>query len=183
VLSDFQMPNMTGLQLLKSIRCGVRGISNKTSFGLLTGYSDRDIVGAAFRLDVDCFLTKPVAVETLRGRLEHCLLMDRTLDSPKHYEAVNADIRKGMSQDGGSQARAARRAVVATPPDGFIAMPGTLLGNVQEGSVLLGDLLTSGGELILADGQVLSERVLTLLRQLNEIDPSVNLIDIAVPQP
>lgn len=181
VLCDFQMPNMTGLQLLKSIRCGARGVSNKTIFGLLTGYSDRDIVGAAFRLDVDCFLTKPVAVETLRDRLEHCLNQDRTLDDPKHYEAVNADISKAMSLEGERQPRPLR---TETPvPDGHVHVPGVSLSQVQAGSVLMGDLLTNSGELILPDGQILSDRVLELLRQLGEIDPSVAIIDIAVPSP
>jgi len=181
VLCDFQMPNMTGLQLLKAIRCGARGISNKTIFGLLTGYSDRDIVGAAFRLDVDCFLTKPVAVETLRDRLEHCLSQDRTLDDPKHYEAVNADIRKAMSLDN-DLAASVPRSSTATALDGHMLLPGVSLAQVRPGAVLVGDLTTQSGELILTGGQVLTDRILELLRQLEEIDPSVAVIDVAVPE-
>jgi CheY-like chemotaxis protein len=179
VLSDFQMPKMTGLQLLKSIRTGVRGISNKTSFGLLTGYSDRDIVGAAFRLDVDCFLTKPISIVALRERLEHCLLQDWVLTDPSHYEAVNVDLRKDMSLDV-EQAPVAP-SIAAKVPDGHVAATAVPLGEVKPGSMLLGDLKTSSGQLILADGQILSDRVLVLLRQLSEIDPSVGKINLSVP--
>lgn len=177
VLSDFQMPRLTGLQLLKSIRCGVRGISNKTRFGLLTGYSDIDIVGAAFRLDVDCFLTKPVTMQTLNDRLGQSLSRDRTLEGPAHYQPVQVDIRKSMSV--AATAKVAAAAVDDAPP------PPARLVSVQsivEGSLLLEDLHTTSGELILKQGHMLSRRILDLLGQLAEIDPLFRYIQVSPPE-
>ncbi len=180
VLSDYRMPRMTGLELLKSIRTGVRGISNKTSFGLLTGYSDREIVGAAFRLDVDCFLTKPISTNSLRERLEHCLNQDRALSSPAQYEAVNVDLDLEASPYKSEEPEPI--GVSNTAPKGRTATSGTPLGQVRTGSVLTRDLKTTGGQLILAEGQVLSERLIGLLRQLSDIDPSVMRINVSAPE-
>ena len=179
VLSDFRMPNMSGLELLKSIRTGVRGISNKTPFGLLTGYSDREIVGAAFRLDVDCFLTKPISTNSLRERLEHCLSQDRTLSDPALYKAVNVDFEMDISLYTPEQLTSPGIAI--TDSSGNAPITGTPLGEVRSGAVLMGDLKTSGGQLILAEGQVLSDRLIMLLRQLSEIDPSVMRINVSDP--
>jgi len=181
VLSDFQMPNMTGLQLLKSIRCGMRGISNKTIFGILTGYSDRDIVGAAFRLDVDAFLTKPISQEGLKERLEYCFRQDRVLEPPAHYEAVNVDITRAMSVEVPAVEEIVTRPTVIA--DGLTRLGPTPIEQVEEGAILVGDLTTSTGEVILRDGQVLRRRVIGLLHQLSEIDPVVQMVDIAVRDP
>jgi hypothetical protein len=101
------------------------------------------------------------------------------LTDPSHYEAVNVDLRKDMSLDV-EQAPVAP-SIAAKVPDGHVAATAVPLGEVKPGSMLLGDLKTSSGQLILADGQILSDRVLVLLRQLSEIDPSVGKINLSVP--
>ena len=44
VISDFNMPDMTGLQLLKLLRTGVAEVPRGVPFALMTGYAERPLV-------------------------------------------------------------------------------------------------------------------------------------------
>ena len=72
VLSDFRMPGMHGLQLLKNIRTGGTKAVRNLPFAMLTGYADRNLVGLAIVLDINSFLAKPASLDTLAKRLAHC---------------------------------------------------------------------------------------------------------------
>ena len=77
VLSDYNMPNFNGLQLLKAIRTGKTEVKRETPFAMLTGYSDRHLVDMALALDVNAFLTKPVSQKSLSARLGKMLAQDQ----------------------------------------------------------------------------------------------------------
>ena len=68
IISDFNMPNMDGLELLKSVR-GNAPIA-KTAFIMLTGRADRDLVQKAVQLGVNNYLVKPFNVTVLKGKIE-----------------------------------------------------------------------------------------------------------------
>lgn len=65
VLTDFRMPGMHGLSLLKAIRTGKTAADRNLPCAMLTSYAERHLVGLAIVLDVDTFLAKPVALEVL----------------------------------------------------------------------------------------------------------------------
>ena len=93
IISDFEMPVMNGLQLLKAIRIGTRGVSRDIPFVMLTGHSDRFIVGTAFSLDVDSFVVKPVTPKTLKARISHIMASDRLIKKPIDYDEISIDPR------------------------------------------------------------------------------------------
>lgn len=68
VISDFNMPNMDGLELLKAIRANPP--SAKTAFIMLTGRADRDLVQKAVQFGVNNYLVKPFNVQILKGKIE-----------------------------------------------------------------------------------------------------------------
>ncbi len=70
VVSDFNMPVVNGLQLLKGIRTGFRGLNPATPMVLLTGNADTALVGAAMALDVNGFIVKPASQLAMKTRLE-----------------------------------------------------------------------------------------------------------------
>ena len=116
-------------------------------------------------------------MQTLNDRLGQSLSRDRTLEGPAHYQPVQVDIRKSMSV--AATAKAAAAAVDDAPP------PPARLVSVQsivEGSLLLEDLHTTSGELILKQGHMLSRRILDLLGQLAEIDPLFRYIQVSPPE-
>ncbi len=89
VIADFNMPKMNGLELLKAIRVGARNIRRDIPFAMLTGHSDRELVGLAIQLDVNAFLIKPVSKKALVTRTHVLLTENPNPKSADEYRRVN----------------------------------------------------------------------------------------------
>ena len=68
VISDFNMPKLNGLDLLRAVRS--HGPIAKTAFIMLTGSADRELVQAAVKHGVNNLLVKPFTAATLKQKLE-----------------------------------------------------------------------------------------------------------------
>jgi two-component system, chemotaxis family, chemotaxis protein CheY len=68
VISDFNMPKLDGLGLLRAIRA--HEPTRKCAFIMLTGRADRDLVQRAAQYGVNNYLVKPFTVATLREKIE-----------------------------------------------------------------------------------------------------------------
>ncbi|KWT65853.1 response regulator [Hyphomicrobium sulfonivorans] len=68
VISDFNMPKLDGLGLLRAIR--QHGPIQKTPFIMLTGKGDKELVQKAIQFGINNYLTKPFTVPALKGALE-----------------------------------------------------------------------------------------------------------------
>jgi two-component system chemotaxis response regulator CheY len=68
VVSDWNMPNCTGLDLLKRVRGD--GRFKVMPFVLLTAESERDQVAAALQAGVSGYVVKPFSVDALKVQLE-----------------------------------------------------------------------------------------------------------------
>ncbi len=68
IISDFNMPDMDGLQLLEAVRTDP--VIGKTVFIMLTGSSDREIVQKAAALGVNNYLVKQFAPASLKDKIE-----------------------------------------------------------------------------------------------------------------
>jgi len=68
IVSDYNMPDMDGLQLLEQVRADP--VIGKTVFIMLTGSSDRDLVQKAAALGVNNYLVKPFAPAALKDKIE-----------------------------------------------------------------------------------------------------------------
>ena len=68
VISDYNMPEMDGIDLLRAIRTDA--VLGKTVFIMLTGSSDREIVQQAAALGVNNYLVKPFAPAALKEKIE-----------------------------------------------------------------------------------------------------------------
>lgn len=71
VISDFNMPKLDGLGLLRAIRAYPP--TSKAAFIMLTGQGDKEIVQKAIQYGVNNFLVKPFTIQTLRGKIEAVL--------------------------------------------------------------------------------------------------------------
>jgi two-component system chemotaxis response regulator CheY len=69
IISDFNMPNLDGLGLLRAVRA--HGPSSKTAFIMLTGRADRELVQRAVQFGVNNYLVKPFTVAQLKDKLEN----------------------------------------------------------------------------------------------------------------
>ncbi len=68
IISDFNMPDMDGLQLLEEVRKDP--VIGKTVFIMLTGSSDRDLVQKAAALGVNNYVVKPFQPAALKEKIE-----------------------------------------------------------------------------------------------------------------
>ena len=68
VISDYNMPKLDGLGLLRAIR-GHPPLA-KTAFIMLTGRADKELVQKAVQFGVNNYLVKPFTVTTLKEKIE-----------------------------------------------------------------------------------------------------------------
>ena len=68
IVSDWNMPNMSGLDLLKAVRAD-SGLS-ATPFLMVTAEALQDNVVAAVRAGVSNYIVKPFTAETLNGKIQ-----------------------------------------------------------------------------------------------------------------
>lgn len=68
VISDFNMPEMNGLQLLHALRSNAA--TKGVGFLLITGRADREILEQGKRLGMNNFIKKPFEPANLRGAIE-----------------------------------------------------------------------------------------------------------------
>ena len=68
VITDFNMPKLDGLGLLRAIRA--HGPTSKTAVIMLTGRADRELVQQAVQFGVNNYLVKPFTTQTLKEKIE-----------------------------------------------------------------------------------------------------------------
>ena len=68
VISDYNMPNLDGLGLLRGIRATPR--LKAIGFIMLTGRADGDLVQRAVQFGVNNYLVKPFTIATLKEKIE-----------------------------------------------------------------------------------------------------------------
>lgn len=73
VLSDWEMPGMSGLEFLKACREAAGTSAANTCFIMLTAHADRDNVIEAREAGVDGFVVKPISPRSLYERVVSAL--------------------------------------------------------------------------------------------------------------
>jgi len=68
VISDFNMPKLDGLSLLRAVR--THPPLKSTAFIMLTGRADIDLVARARQFGVNNFIVKPFTTATLKEKIE-----------------------------------------------------------------------------------------------------------------
>ena len=204
VISDFNMPELHGLQLLKAVRAGHHGITRSTPFTLLTGYADKSLVDIALALDVNAFLVKPVSKDAFLKRLAQVLeqsASDGWLKPIDQYAAINVESAL-RSVTGGSRpsskstdppkvAKASPIVDESTdkkPPSGTHGEPTgnhpdeqlVSIETIPWNAILTRDIHTPNGKLFMRAGADLTPRVIALLTDLDRLNSPVRDIWISV---
>ncbi len=68
IISDFNMPNLDGLGLLRAVRA--HPPTAGTAFIMLTGRADKELVQRAVQFGVNNYLVKPFTVAQLKEKVE-----------------------------------------------------------------------------------------------------------------
>lgn len=68
VISDYNMPNMDGLELLKNMRSSPK--SQRTGFIMITGTKDPAVISKGQELGMNNYIEKPITLNGLRSCIE-----------------------------------------------------------------------------------------------------------------
>ena len=68
IISDYNMPNLSGLSLLRAVR--MHEPIQKTAFIMLTGRADADLVVKAKENGVNNYIVKPFTTDVLKSKIE-----------------------------------------------------------------------------------------------------------------
>jgi len=92
VLTDYQLPDLTGLELIKIIK----NLGSDSLFIMMTGHSDINIAINALREDVFDFILKPVNPEKLQNILENAF---QEKDKREKREALVSELQELTTKD------------------------------------------------------------------------------------
>lgn len=168
LLTDIQMPNMNGLELMKNIRCGNSPATRDLLTIIITSFSNTETLGSSLALDVNGFLTKPfkpiTVMKTIMQALSEHEAELRTVDS---YLEVKTNLDSLGEED--ASAPEVTDSQESTPPDNT-----NLIVNIhqlQPGMRLSKEVKTEEGVLLLSAGFVLN---LSTIRRLFELDSVIS---------
>jgi two-component system chemotaxis response regulator CheY len=192
IISDWNMEPVSGLELLRMVRCGQAGGARPdTCFIMLTGHADADVVKTAMALDVNGYLVKPVSYEKLAKAVTAAF--DRTIKvkPPAEYQDVSLvatpqtvpELVKAVPpwilwikrepRQGADSARLDQIRQEAAKTNRFAAGAALLknverrpIDQVKAGMVLAESIYSEDGMLLLAEGIVLSAALLGRLHEL-----------------
>lgn len=187
VISDFNMPETNGLELLKQVRVSAGGIPNDLPFIMLTGIADKAVVGAAIGLDIDAFVTKPVSRDFLKSRISHALEDKRRIHAPDHYQTIDVSFAKKETTSDEPSRRPASTYIPRRPVRGGAVQdkePGygmkISLDKVKPGAVLSQDICSPTGDVLLRRGATLSPRLITRIKELAHLDIEIKDVWVEV---
>jgi CheY-like chemotaxis protein len=155
VITDINMRAMNGLELLRAIRCGARGLKRNMPVLVLTAHAEAVHVAEALALDADAFVVKPVGREPLIDRVLRVLERTVPIRPVASYgpTPANASLSSPASKE---MAQGQVREIA--------------LGLVKENSILTQDIHIGNPEMLLVAAPViLTKAMLDRLKDLSQL--------------
>jgi len=162
LLTDIQMPNTNGLELVKQVRCGNTGVSNNLRSIVITSFSNLDTLGTAIALDVNGFLDKPFKPVTVIKKILLALSEDeKSQRLGGEYQDILTDL-EGLRESSLAEAGTASTEKVSS---GRSVSAQTL----QPGMKLVDDVRTNQGTLLLSEGFLLTRQSIHRIREVSSV--------------
>ncbi|SMP37862.1 GGDEF domain-containing response regulator [Anoxynatronum buryatiense] len=95
VLTDLNLPDISGLELINRIR----EINTKTAVLIITAYNETEYLLEAIELGVSHFLIKPLSIEKLDRALEKIhkeYMMEQEIERQRHYTRTVLDFQDSL---------------------------------------------------------------------------------------
>lgn len=166
IISDFNMPNMNGLELLKAIRTGAIRVNRDIPVIMLSGFDDELLLRCAMKLDANGFIGKPVSRSELLTRMDRIVMNEFVVKDPDQYMNVTIPDIDGTF---GEPGRGAMAGDVSLHPERKVDGRPVSLGDVQVGSILTADLLTTNNNLLLEANTRITGVLIELLKDSQKV--------------
>lgn len=176
IISDINMPNINGLELIKMVREGKTSVAKDTSIIAVTTLSDTSTISACMTLEVDSFLVKPITVSSVQQQIKNAVSEPKCLYQQHLYHSVSTAVtfEQVNSKPDSTSPR------ISEVSSHIVKIE--KLSELKEGMVLLEDIhVISGGSLVKA-GTTLNAKLLRRLFELGnviEINPICARVDQA----
>lgn len=165
LLTDIQMPNMNGLELMKTIRCGNSSVARDLRTIIITSFSNTETLGLSMALDVNGFLTKPFKpVTVMKTIMQAFAEEDSELRSEESYLEVKTDL-SSLGEDEGASPETTMEE--SSPEDNRNQCIN--IHQLQPGMRLTKDVKTEKGVLLLSAGFVLNKNTISRLFELGDV--------------
>lgn len=103
ILSDWLMPEMDGIELLKKVRS--MDLKYRPQFILLTALTDTEYLVKGLNAGADDFIRKPIIAEELHARLQAAMRLSRLQLTLKHHNIALSDALTHLEKDLDSAAK------------------------------------------------------------------------------
>lgn len=159
LLSDIQMPQVNGLELLKRIRCGKTSAPRNQRTIIVTSFSNTETLGTTMALDVNGFLTKPFKPITVMQTIIKALSDgEAELRSESEYLDVITELSSLGQPEQAPESDA--KTTNAEPIS---------IHQLQPNMRLAKDIKTTKGVLLLSAGFILTKSTISRLFDLGDV--------------
>lgn len=173
IITDVNMPEMNGLQLIQRIRTGKTAAKAEIRIVVLTSFSQTEVLASALALDINGFLVKPIIPAVVESKLMQAMSERMHIHSPLAYEAVKtvpknlpaAEVRNSGNPRGASVIKGGN--AVQSSHDTMIGHR-LVLRKLRPGMKLKEGISLKDGTLILSSGHALTELSINRLRDLSD---------------
>ncbi|WP_038176774.1 response regulator [Vibrio pacinii] len=163
IITDINMPNINGLELIKMVREGKTSVAKDTSIIAVTTLSDTPTISACMTLEVDSFLVKPITVSSAQQQIKNAVSEPKCLYQQHLYHSVSTAVtfEQVNSKPDSTSPR------ISEVSSHIVKIE--KLSELKEGMVLLEDIhVISGGSLVKA-GTTLNAKLLRRLFELGNV--------------
>ncbi len=176
LISDIQMPEMNGLELIQKIRIGETRADHALRTIVVTSFSYTEVLSSCLLLDVNGFLVKPINPAVVEEKIRFSLKETFNLRPAETYLQVKTDLAV-IEATSIKERRKPNAAIARSGPEVEEGSVGSsvLLKQLQPGMVLLDDLYATSGIRLLPKGQVLTAVMINRIIDLDKVLPSGRL--------
>jgi EAL domain-containing protein (putative c-di-GMP-specific phosphodiesterase class I)/DNA-binding NarL/FixJ family response regulator len=172
IITDVDMPVMSGLAFAHLIRTGKTHAKADTRILVLTGHSNAELLGVALALDVNGFLVKPVIPAVLDEKIRLAMTEKLSLRQPLAYQSVMTDLHELPAKTSVEVSYAPAivleggRASKTNPLSDLSRLP---LCDLIPGMIVRESICAKDGTLLICAGKVLSEQSISRLDDLSRL--------------
>ncbi|ADE10824.1 response regulator receiver modulated diguanylate phosphodiesterase [Sideroxydans lithotrophicus ES-1] len=186
IITDVDMPGMNGMKFVQLIRSGKTHAKHDTRIVVVSSFSQTEVLGTAFALDINGFLVKPIIPAVVHEKITQALSERLHLRAPVAYDAVMTELKNlpraerhpSYSHDGaaitidehketGSRVHNRRE---------NLSQHHLSLHRLRPGMTLKESVRLKDGTLILSAGHTLSELSINRLNDLKALLPAIGII-------
>lgn len=169
VITDFKMPDINGLELLKFIRTSRINTIRNLPVIMITGFSNAAVFNIALQLDITGFIAKPASTDIIIKRLDFVLSHSQKIQNSDYYSKIV--VPKIMEN------RPPKKEVVHPHIEIEVVGKCITLDEVMPGEILTSDIKDKNNHLLLDKSTELTGTLIEKLKQIQEV-AGINYIHV-----